>query len=246
MTDRNAARLAGILFIAATAAFSMSVVVLAPILEADDYLSMAAAHGRAVGAGVLLELINHAAVAAIAVVLFPILRRFSRRLAVGYVAARSMESVLFAVGTMHLVALANLGRAFVASGSSPESHFGTIGAMLLAGHNWDDAGLLFTAFSIGALMLNWLLWRTRLVPRWLSAWGLVGAALLLIARIMVMSGSHIGSSAVLVMDAPIMIQEMVFALWLIIKGFNSAALSGERSKEWQDLPDYSRETRSES
>lgn len=225
MTDPNAARLAGILFIAATVAFSASVVVLAPILEADDCLSMVAAHGRVVGAGVLLELINHIAVVGIAVVLFPILRRFSNRVAVGYVAARSIESVLFAVGTMHLVALAKLGREFVAAGSSPESYFHTIGGMLLAGHNWDDAGLLFTAFSIGALMLNWLLLRTRLVPRWLSVWGLVGAAFLLAARIIVMSGSHMGSAAVFVMDAPIMVQEMVFALWLIIKGFNSAVLA---------------------
>ena len=110
MTDRGAARLAGVLFIAATVAFSVSVVVLAPILEADDYLSTVAARERAVGAGVLLELINHIAVAGMAVVLFPILRRFSTRVAVGYVAARSVEAALFAIGTMHLVALATLGR----------------------------------------------------------------------------------------------------------------------------------------
>ncbi len=228
MTDRGAARLAGVLFIAATVAFSVSVVVLAPILEADDYLSTVAARERAVGAGVLLELINHIAVAGMAVVLFPILRRFSTRVAVGYVAARSVEAALFAIGTMHLVALANLGRELVAAGASPGSHFHTMGGMLLAGHNWDDAGLLFTAFSVGALMLNWLLLRTKLVPRWLSGWGLVGAALLLIARIAVMSGSHLSSSVALIMDAPIMVQEMVFGLWLIIKGFNPEML-GERS-----------------
>ncbi len=226
MTDRRAARLAGILFIAATVAFSVSIVVLAPILEAEDYLSAMAANGCLVGAGVLLELINHIAVAGMAVVLFPILRRFSTRVAVGYVAARSVESVLFAVGTMHLVTLANLSREFVAAGASPGSHFQTMGAMLVAGHNWDDAGILFTAFSVGALILNWLLLRTRLVPRWLSGWGLVGAALLLVARIAVMSGSHLSSSAVLAMDAPIMVQEMVFAFWLIIRGFNPEVLGG--------------------
>ena len=224
MTHRTAARVAGILFIAATVAFSVSVVVLDPILGADDYLSSVAANGRRVGAGTLLELINHIAVVGIAVVIFPILRRFSTRIAVGYVAARSIESVLFAVGTMHLVALANLSRAFASAGTSPGSYFHTIGGMLLAGHNWDNAELLFIAFSIGALMLNWVLLRTRLVPRWLSGWGLVGAALILAARIIAMSGLHLDSSTVFIMDAPIMLQEMVFAVWLIAKGFNADAL----------------------
>ena len=226
MTDRTAARVAGILFIAATVAFSVSVVVLDPILGADDYLASVAANGHRVGVGTLLELINHIAVVGIAVIIFPILRRFSTRVAAGYVAARSIESVLFAVGTMHLVALANLSRASTNAGASHGSHFQTIGGMLLAGHNWDDAGLLFTAFSIGALMLNWALLRTRLVPRWLSGWGLVGAALLLLARIIVMSGSHLASSTAFIMDAPIMLQEMVFAVWLIAKGFNTDALAG--------------------
>jgi hypothetical protein len=200
-------------------------VVLAPILEADGYLSEVTAHERVVGAGVLLELINHIAVAGIAVVLFPILRRFSTRIAVAYVVARSVESVLFAVGTMHLVALVHLGREFVAAGASPGAHFTAMGSLLLSGHNWDDAGLLFTAFSIGALMLNWLLLRTKLVPRWLSWWGLLGAALLLTARVVAMSGSQVDSSAVFIMDAPIMVQEMVFAVWLIIKGLSPTVLA---------------------
>ena len=224
MTHRTAARVVGILFIAATVAFSLSVVVLDPILGADDYLASVGASGLRVGAGTLLELINHIAVVGIAVVIFPILRRFSKRVAVGYVAARSIESVLFAVGTMHLVALANLSHAFVSAGAPPGSYFHTIGGMLLAGHDWDNAGLLFTAFSIGALMLNWVLFRTRLVPRWVSGWGLVAAALILAARIIVMSGFRLTSSTVLIMDAPIMVQEMVFAMWLIAKGFNPDAL----------------------
>ena len=224
MTHRSAARVAGILFIAATVAFSLSVVVLEPVLGADDYLAAVSANGRRVGAGTLLELINHIAVVGIAVVVFPVLRRFSERIAVGYVAARSIESVLFAVGTMHLVALAGLSHAFVSAGAPARSYFHTLGGLLLAGHDWDHAGLLFTAFSIGALTLNWVLLKTRLVPRWLSGWGLVAAALILVARIIMMSGLQLTESAVFIMDAPIMVQEMVFAVWLIIKGFNAEAL----------------------
>ncbi len=225
MTHRTAARVAGVLFIIATVAFSLSVFLLEPVLGAPDYLALVSSNGLRVAAGTLLELINHIAVVGIAVVIYPILRRFSERLAVGYVAARSIESVLFAIGTMHLVALANVSHAFVAAGAPSASYFHTLGDMLLAGHNWDNAALLFTAFSLGALILNYLLYQTKLVPRWLCGWGLVAAALILAARIMVMSGLELSSASVFMMDAPIMLQEMVFAVWLIVRGFNAAALT---------------------
>ena len=225
MTHRNAARVVGVLFIVATVAFSLSVIVLEPVLGAHDYLASVSSSGHLVAAGTILELINHIAVVGIAVVLFPILRRFSVRVAVGYVAARSIESVLFAVGTMHLVALANISHAFVSVGAPPASYFHTIGDLLLAGHDWDNAALLFIAFSLGALVLNYVLFAKRLVPRWLCGWGLVAAALILAARIMVIFGLQLSSSTAFIMDAPIMAQEMVFAVWLIVKGFNVAALS---------------------
>jgi hypothetical protein len=225
MTDRAAARVAGILFMTATIAFSVSVVLLDPILGSEDYLSSVGANGFRVGAAMLLELVNHISVASIAVVLFPVLRRFSTRAAVGYVAARSIESVLFAVGTMHLVALAHLSRAYANAGAAPEAYYLTMGDALLAGHEWDNAGLLFTAFCVGALVLNWALLRTRLVPTWMSSWGLFGAVLLLAARVIIMSGLHLSPGTVLIMDAPIMLQEMVFAVWLIAKGFDADALS---------------------
>ena len=213
------------LFIVATVAFSLSVALLEPVLEASDYLTSVSSSGPLVATGTLLELINHIAVVGIAVVIYPVLRRFSERFAVGYVAARSIESVLFAIGTMHLVALANVSRAFVTAGAPPASYFHTIGDMLLAGHDWDNAALLFMAFGLGALILNYVLFRVRLVPRWLCGWGLVAASLILAARIMVISGFQLSSSTVFMMDAPIMLQEMVFAVWLIAKGFNASVLA---------------------
>lgn len=225
MTHRTAARVMGILFIIATVAFSLSVVLLEPVLGAPDYLVSVSTNGQRVAAGILLELINHIAVVGIAVVGYPIFRRFSERFAIGYVAARSIESVLFAIGTMHLIALANVSHSFVAAGAPPASYFHTLGDILLAGHDWDNAALLFTAFGLGALMLNYLLYRTKLVPRWLCGWGLVAAVSILAARFMLMFGIELSSSTVIMMDTPIMLQEMVFAVWLIVKGFNSDALA---------------------
>jgi hypothetical protein len=75
------------------------------------------------------------------------------------------------------------------------------------------------------LILNYVLYQARLVPRWLSVWGLVGAALILAARMMVVFGLDLSSPTQIALDAPIAVQEMAFAVWLIVRGFNAAAFA---------------------
>jgi len=220
------------LFIIATVASTVAVLLLQPVIGAPDYLTKASLSENRVATGALFELINHIAVVGIAVAIYPVLRQFSERLSLGYVAARSIEAVLFAVGTLHLLTLVTVSQEFIAAGTPPASHFQTLGGMLLAGHDWDDAALAFTTFSLGALILNYVLYRARLVPRWLSVWGLVGAALILAARMMVIFGLEPSSATQIAMDAPIAVQEMAFAVWLIVKGFNAAAFASEPERRF--------------
>jgi hypothetical protein len=106
-------------------------------------------------AGVLLEVVNHVSVAAISVVLYPILSRYSKRLAVGYVAARSIEAALFALATTNLLMLVQLSQ----RAANPETE--PLSTMLLAGHDWNAVALPFVAFALGALILNHTLYQTR-------------------------------------------------------------------------------------
>ncbi|UCC49009.1 MAG: DUF4386 domain-containing protein [Gemmatimonadota bacterium] len=227
MTHRTAARIVGALFIIATVASTVAVLLLQPVIGAPDYLTKASLSENRVATGALFEFINHIAVVGIAVAIYPVLRRFSERLALGYVAARSIEAVLFAVGTLHLLTLVTVSQEFVAAGTPPASHFQTLGGMLLAGHDWDDAALAFTTFSVGALILNYVLYQARLVPRWLSVWGFVGAVLILAARMMVIYGLELSSASQIALDTPIAVQEMAFAVWLIVKGFNATPFASE-------------------
>ena len=94
---------------------------------------------------------------------------------------------------------------------------------------WDQ--LLAIPFVLGALMFYVLLYQSRLVPRWLSAWGLVGAALYIVAPLGSMFGLSLG-----VFMAPLALQEMVMAVWLIAKGFTPLPLAAESAGEtsrWQ-------------
>ena len=230
MTHKSVARIVGVLFIMATVPFSLSVIILQPVLGAPDLLAQVALEQDRVSVGILLELVNHIAVVSIAVLLYPVLKPFSERLALGYVVARSIEAVLFAIATMHLLTLIFLSHEFVAAGSYAAAHFHTLSNVLIAGHDWDNAPLAFIAFSLGALMMNYMLYRARLVPRWISVFGLLAAASILTARLMLLFGLELSSDTVAMMDSPIFLQEMVFAVWLIFKGFDRSALASGPSK----------------
>ena len=230
MTHRAAARVVGALFITATGSIILSVVLLEPVVDAPDFLTQASVSEARVAAGVLLELVNNIAVVGIAVVMYPVLKPFSERLALGYVAARSIESVLFTIGTGHLLTLLFVSQEFVAAGAPPVSHFHTLGGMLLAGHSLENASggaaLGFIAVALGTLTLNYVLYRARLVPRWISTFGLLAGASLLAARVMAISGLGLSPATVTILDAPIFLEEMVVAVWLIVKGFDASALAG--------------------
>ena len=98
--------------------------------------------------------------------------------------------------------------------------------MLLAVRDWAHGFIAFLPFALGALMYYYLLYRSRLVPRWLSGWGLVGAGLCLVATVYAGFTQEFGFSSVnTVLNIPIGVQEMVLAVWLIVKGFNPSPVT---------------------
>jgi len=224
-THRKTAVIVGVLFITATVSIILSVVLLEPVVDAADFLMQASVSEARVAAGVLLEMVNNIAVVGIALMIYPVLKPFSERLALGYIAARTIESVLFTISTGYLLALLFVSQEFIAAGAPAASYFHTLGGMLLAGHDLNNAALPFMIFGLGTLMLNYLLYRARLVPRWISTFGLLAGASILAARVMVISPLELSSATVTIMDSPIFLQEMVLAVWLIVKGFNPSAFA---------------------
>lgn len=228
MSPRTTARVVGWLFIVATLAGIAALALVQPVLDASDYLSKASANENQVATGVLLELVMGTAVVAIAVVIYPVLRRFSQRLALGFVAARTVEAVIYLIDAIAVLTLLTVSGDFVDAGTPQSSPFQPLGAALLAVRDWGGNVVLdVTAFSISALILNFALYRARLVPRWLSVWGLIGAVPYLGAGVMVVYGLEPGSATQSLLDVPLGVQEMALALWLIIKGFDASAFMSE-------------------
>ncbi|UGV41404.1 DUF4386 domain-containing protein [Methanococcoides orientis] len=220
------ARIVGILFITATVAYSLGVILLDPILGASDYLTIASGNENQMMIGSLLVLIDAVAVAGIGIMIYPILKKHSESLALGYAGARIAEGVLFIVNVIAILTLLALSQDFVKAGSPDASYYQTFGTILLAA---GDLAFLFgfaVAFTISALILNYLLYRSNLVPRWLSGWGFAGAALLWVYYLL----QPFNIDLLGILFIPIAVQEMVFAVWLIVKGFNPSAIDPSTAK----------------
>jgi hypothetical protein len=173
--------------------------------------------------GAFLVLIDAVAVAGIAIVIYPILKKHNETLALEYVGARIVEGVLFIVNVITILTLLTLSQEFVKAGAPDASYYQTLGTLLLAAGDWAFLLGFGLAFTLSALILNFLLYQSKLVPRWLSGWGFVGAALLWAYYLL----QFFSINYIEILFLPIAVQEMVFAVWLIIKGFDPAALAAE-------------------
>ena len=223
MTNRKTAVVAGFLFILATAMGIGAVGVLGSLIGDPDYLVVMAENSGSVRISLILDLIMAGSVVAIGVVLYPILKKNNETLAAGYLVARTIEGLFLALAGVTWLMLADIGQGFMQAGQPEASHFQTLGAL------WLNTGTsIFTfgaeiTFGVTALMLNYMLFRTSLVPWFISIWGFVGGFLLFALGCMKVLGMPI-SAIEIAFTAPIALNEMVLAVWLIAKGFNSEKL----------------------
>jgi hypothetical protein len=232
--NKKTARIVGVLYIVATVAGVLSVVSLGSLLDGPDVLINVAANEKQVILVAFLELIMAVAVAGVAFMIYPILKQSTdtknkEGLALWYVGTRITEGALFFVGIIGLLSLLTLSQEFVKAGALDASYFQTVGTALLAAR--DLAYMLGqTIFCVGALMLYYLLYQSRRIPRWLSVWGFIGAPLMLAAGFLLLVDGDPNSTLSTVLYAPLALQEMVFAVWLIVKGFNSSAIDSGSAK----------------
>jgi hypothetical protein len=225
-THRKTAIIVGILFIIGTVAATLSIVFTEPILSDPDYLMKVSAHENHIIIGASFVLVMGVALAMVPVMMFPVLKKHHEPLALGYVVFRGgLETVTYLVNVLSLLLLIPLSQEYVQAGVPETSSFQALGRLLLA-TDFQISPLLKIVFSLGALMLYAALYQSQLIPRWLSGWGFIGAALHLTAGVFVLFNWLTDVPALgLLWDLPIAVQEMVMALWLIVKGFNVSALA---------------------
>ena len=227
-TYRKNAIIAGILFLVCSAAALLSFPFFGPILEGKDYLAKLFNSENMVITGALIEFIQAASAAGIAITLYPILKKHNGALAIGAVCFRVIECVFVLIGTLSLLSLLTLSQEFIAAGAPAASSFQTSGTLLLAVQYWSGNLISALAFGLGALMYYVILFQSKLIPRWLSGWGVLGIIMGLAATVLGSFTHDFSMESVnTFLNIPIGLQEMVFAVWLIVKGFNTSAIQGE-------------------
>jgi hypothetical protein len=229
--SKKAARIVGVLFIIATAAAVLSVVLLGPVLAGPDYLISIAENNNQVIIGALLDLLGAGAFVVLAVVLFPIFKKHNETIAIGYVAARIIEAVPFIVANASLLSLLTLSQAYVEAAAPEAPYFLPAGTGLFAAYNWNQLLGPRVFASLAALPFYYLLYQSKLLPRWISIWGFIGAPLYLASGLIGMFGLVDASSPVsILLFLPAALLEMVLAVWLIVKGFNPSAIASDSAK----------------
>lgn len=226
--ERKTAIWVGVLWIIATVVPASSAVPWSVLDDGDGILANAATHKGQLIAWMLMNFVEVVSVAGVAFMLYPILIRVAdtslkRGMALWYMGTRITESGVYVVAIVATWAFLPLSRAFVAAGAPDGSHFQTTGTIL---QTTQDVSLAMaqSVFAVGAAMLYYLLLRGRLVPRWISLWGMVGAPLFLVASLSLLWTGDPNSALANVLFVPLAVPEMVLAVWLIAKGFDGEAL----------------------
>ena len=177
-----------------------------------------------VAGGALLEILLAIAGIATAVVIFPIVKRVNESVALGYVASRTVESILILVGVVSLMSVVGL-RQDLADATDNGGALDVAGGLLVV---HDQTALLGPQFCAGlgnGILLGYLMWRSRLLPRPMVMIGLIGGPLALLAGIGVLVGAWDRTSGLPVaLTAPEAIWEFSLSVWLLVRGFRPSSI----------------------
>ena len=185
-------------------------------LNAPDHLSTIAAHRVTFVIGAVLWLMAVAGDVAHGVLMFPILKRHSERIAIGYLSFRIVDAVFIAVMVLFMLLQIPLGSEYLKATSAEVYHLEALSTVSVqAGQYAYDIAM--STLGIGGLMLCWSLYRTRLIPRLLAVWGLAGYAIIFCGMVSEIMGSGLGLAS----SIPGGLWEVLIGVWLIVKGFDS-------------------------
>jgi Domain of unknown function (DUF4386) len=222
---RKSALVTGVLFLVTFITSIPALALYGPVLNDAHYIVGGGADGR-IFVGAFLEVLLAISGIGTAVTLFPIIKRQNEGIALGYVAARILESTVIVVGIVSLLAVVTMRREFAGSTGADAATLVVAGKTLVAIHK--GTFLLGPAFCAGienGLMLGYLMYRSGLVPRPMAVLGLVGGTLAFAAATAELFGlfPQVSTTAAIVI-LPEALWEAALGIWLTVKGFRPSPI----------------------
>lgn len=232
-TYRKTAISVGVLFLIALVFNIVATNIYRPILNAPDYLVSVYPNRTLVTTGILIDFICAPAMMLIPIMLFPVFKIFNERIALGYVVFRLLEGILHIFLAINSLSLISLSRDYISSGAPDVSYFQALGNSIHSSIAWATQ-IYIIVFTLGAILFYYLLYSSKLIPRWLSVWGLVAAVFLSTGALLYMFGVFSTMplmKAISFFAPPIGLNEIALSTWLIVKGFNSSAIAFGTKKQ---------------
>jgi len=226
--------IAGFLFIFGIVAGILSI---DPVIDSPDYLVQSTAYANQVIARALFQFLLALTYAFIPIILYPILRKFNNGLALGFLIFRIIAVVFILIGWTAILMILALSQEFVKAGIPDASYFQTFGELLRMGRDILNHVAMPLILSAGNLMLYFLLFQTRLVPKWLSVWGLIATAMGGVVGSLLVMFRIIGiiTPIYITLALPTAVLEIALAIYLIAKGFNSDVMKSITEKELKQI-----------
>jgi hypothetical protein len=214
-------RLIGALFLVGFLFYGVGAALVTSVTGGRDFLSTLSAHQTTLILGAFLMLLNTVVDIGKGVLFFPILENHGKRSALAYLAFIVVQVVMLDVGVLALLLIVPLGQQALDIGQASAAWAQGLGSLLI---QWNNMAYSIgeATLGVGGLFLCSLLFRTRLIPRFLAVGGLVGYVSLMVGMIAELFGIHIG----LMFSIPGIFFEVGLPVWLFIKGFQPEAYSG--------------------
>jgi hypothetical protein len=218
-TYRTTARVVGIVYLAGFVVGIGGNILVQSVLNAPNHLSTVSANSMMVVIGAMLWLMAVAGDIAHGVLMFPVLKQHSERIAFGYLAARIIDAVFIAVMVLFMLIQIPLGREYLKAAAPAALNLQSLSAVSEQASQYAyQIGM--GAVGLAGLMLCYAFYRAKLVPRIVAVWGLVGYGIIFCGMASAIMGSGLG----LVSSIPGGLWEIFIGVWLIAKGFNKRAL----------------------
>ena len=224
-TYKRDGRIVGALFILVMVTWSLGYSLIEPLTGSPDYLQNVYPNKNKLILGVFFELIEVSAVLGIAVMMFPYFKKQNEPIALGYVGIRIIEAIMLIVGALSSLLLLTLSQVYMEATPQDTSYYQALGATIKALRTQWVSLMIGFLYGVSALLFYFLVYRSKLIPRAISIWGLVAVVLMLIDEVIFQfTGAYtIKISGLAILGLHLGLIEIVMGIWLMVKGFNPTA-----------------------
>ena len=221
---RKLAFIAGVFWIVTFVASIPALFLYGPVLNHVHYVLGSGGDTR-IAVGAFLEVVLAIAGIGTAVTMFPIIKRQSESMALGFIASRVFESTIIVVGIISVLSAVTLRKDIGGSGAADPAALVVAGRSLVAIHKWSF--LLGPGVCAGlgnGLLLGTLMYRSELVPRRMALLGVIGGPLLLVSCTAVLFGAYKQTAGVAgLLTVPEFLWELSLGVYLIANGFKTSS-----------------------